>query len=144
METYTIPEAAEISGLSPKQVRLALEGGQLRAVRTGGRWRIPRYELERAGMLEGPQDPAPPSPSGLGAVARPQTVAGEAERPPNDDEVARLSERLAELERRLDELEGVAHRTDRESSMRAALTPLFSEGELAPEPPRGPRFRSSR
>jgi excisionase family DNA binding protein len=52
MRTYTITEAAEITGLSRKAVARRIERGSLRSVVRNGRRRIPRSELVRAGLLE--------------------------------------------------------------------------------------------
>jgi excisionase family DNA binding protein len=52
MRTYTITEAAEITGLSRKAVARRVERGSLRSVVRNGRRRIPRSELVRAGLLE--------------------------------------------------------------------------------------------
>jgi excisionase family DNA binding protein len=155
METYTIPEAAEITGLAPREVRVALENGRLRAVRTGGRWRIPRYELERAGMVasaepapaSGPPERAPeaePEPEPFAAVT---ALPPPAEEPaPSEEEVGDLHARLADLERRLEQLEGIADRDSREASMREALAPLFSELDHpdVERPPGATRFREPR
>jgi excisionase family DNA binding protein len=158
METYTIPEAAEITGLAPREVRIALETGRLRAVRTGGRWRIPRYELVRAGMVEDgdparPDSRLDPEPEPVAAVTplAPPPDTDTEEAPASEEQVGLLQERLADLERRLEELEGMADRSSREASMREALAPLFSDpersavGHRGSEPPPGePRFRAPR
>ena len=52
MRTYTITEAAEITGLSRKAIARRVERGSLRSVVRNGRRRIPRSELVRAGLLE--------------------------------------------------------------------------------------------
>ena len=164
METYTIPEAAEITGQAPRDVRIALETGRLRAVRTGGRWRIPRHELERAGMIgadvagEGAsradappeREQEPPTATAVTSLRAPpageEAPVREEPSPPPEEDIGRLHERLAQLERRLDELEGVAEHASREASMREALAPLFSELErpAVDRPPDGPRFRVPR
>lgn len=53
METLTIAEAAEATGLSKKAMRNRVDRGQVRAVLRDGVRRIPRSELERAGLAVG-------------------------------------------------------------------------------------------
>jgi excisionase family DNA binding protein len=66
LRTYTITEAADLTGLSRKAVARRVERGSLRSVVRSGRRRIPRSELERAGLLDGGEqrpldgDPAAP------------------------------------------------------------------------------------
>ncbi len=50
METLTITEAAEATGLSKKALRNRVDRGQIRAVLREGVRRIPRSELERIGL----------------------------------------------------------------------------------------------
>ena len=50
METLTIAEAADATGLTKKAVRNRVDRGQVRAVLRDGVRRIPRSELERAGL----------------------------------------------------------------------------------------------
>lgn len=50
METLTITEAAEATGLSKKALRNRVDRGQIRAVLREGVRRIPRSELEHAGL----------------------------------------------------------------------------------------------
>ncbi|MDQ3971073.1 MAG: helix-turn-helix domain-containing protein [Thermoproteota archaeon] len=50
METLTIAEAAEATGLTKKAIRNRVDRGQLRAVLRDGVRRIPRSELDRAGL----------------------------------------------------------------------------------------------
>ena len=52
MRTFTISEAAEITGVSRKAIARRVERGSLRSVVRNGRRRIPRSELVRAGLLE--------------------------------------------------------------------------------------------
>jgi excisionase family DNA binding protein len=51
LRTYTITEAAELTGLSRKAIARRVERGSLRSVFRNGRRRIPRSELARAGLL---------------------------------------------------------------------------------------------
>jgi excisionase family DNA binding protein len=66
MRTYTITEAADLTGVSRKAIARRVERGSLRSVVRNGRRRIPRSELERAGLLgEGdnrPRDGDPAAP----------------------------------------------------------------------------------
>jgi excisionase family DNA binding protein len=58
VRTYTITEAAELTGTSRKAIARRVERGSLRSVVRNGRRRIPRSELVRAGLLaEGVQQP---------------------------------------------------------------------------------------
>ena len=61
METYTISEAAELTGLTDKSVRNRVDRGQLRVVKRDGLRRIPRSELKRAGLIRS----EPEAPTGV-------------------------------------------------------------------------------
>lgn len=85
MRTFTISEAAEITGVSRKAIARRVERGSLRSVVRNGRRRIPRSELVRAGLLdEGAEgtpdlDPGTPLvplsfPGGLEHAGRPEHV----------------------------------------------------------------------
>jgi hypothetical protein len=50
VETYTIAEAAQVTRLTKKAIRNRVDRGQVRAVVRDGVRRIPRSELERAGL----------------------------------------------------------------------------------------------
>jgi excisionase family DNA binding protein len=52
MRTYTVSEAAELTGLSRKALARRIERGSLRCVVRDGRRRIPLAELVRAGLVE--------------------------------------------------------------------------------------------
>jgi len=56
VETYTLSEAAERSGVSVEALRRRADRGTLRTVKREGVRRVPRSELERAGLRVG--DPA--------------------------------------------------------------------------------------
>lgn len=56
METYTLSEAAERSGVTVEALRRRADRGTLRTVKREGVRRVPRSELERAGLRVG--DPA--------------------------------------------------------------------------------------
>jgi excisionase family DNA binding protein len=53
METYTTADAARLTGSSVRALRKRIERGSLRAVKRDDGWRIPRSELERAGLRIG-------------------------------------------------------------------------------------------
>ena len=136
MRTYTITEAADLTGVSRKAIARRVERGSLRSVVRNGRRRIPRSELVRAGLLEdgsrrapwnGPGSPplAHPGPGGeLAEVERPEDTLTSLFREVLDrferqsQEIAqyraltvqaeslRLTNELAELRVRLAELEG--------------------------------------
>ncbi|HSE81640.1 MAG TPA: helix-turn-helix domain-containing protein [Gaiellaceae bacterium] len=78
VRTYTITEAADLTGLSRKAIARRVERGSLRSVVRNGRRRIPRSELVRAGLLgedgeqpraSDPDAPVIPRPSPGGALA---------------------------------------------------------------------------
>jgi hypothetical protein len=52
MRTYTVSEAADLTGLSRKALARRIERGSLRCVVRDGRRRIPLAELVRAGLVE--------------------------------------------------------------------------------------------
>jgi excisionase family DNA binding protein len=60
LRTYTITEAADLTGLSRKAIARRVERGSLRSVIRNGRRRIPRSELVRNGLLED-ADKRPPA-----------------------------------------------------------------------------------
>ena len=77
LRTYTITEAADLTGLSRKAIARRVERGSLRSVVRNGRRRIPRSELARAGLLEeahhrpregDPDAPLLPHPASAGAL----------------------------------------------------------------------------
>lgn len=53
MESYTFAEAEELTGATRKALRNRVYRGQLESVLRSGVRRIPRSELERAGLLRG-------------------------------------------------------------------------------------------
>ena len=81
METFTIAEAAELTGLTKKAMRHRVDRGQVRAVKYGGVRRISRAELDRVGL----------------------TVARVAH---DDRDVATLQQTLKARDRELDDLRG--------------------------------------
>ncbi len=46
MDGYEIPEVARRVGMSPEEVRLALEEGRMRGTKVAGRWRVAPAELD--------------------------------------------------------------------------------------------------
>jgi excisionase family DNA binding protein len=162
VDTLTIPEAARIAGVSPREVRVHIEEGRLRASQVGGQRVIETGELERAGLVgDKPEAPmeAQPVPEAMEVspaheatptlVERLETQAAElavlrrasAERRTNDErERRRLEEELAEARRelqaahaRIAELETAGFtRSLERRKSRPALGPLF---ERTPEEP---------
>ena len=156
MDAYTIPEAARVADMSPKDVRLHIEEGRLRAIQVGGRRLVERAELERAGLLgDKPPEPRDASPAPEVTpklVERLETQAAElavlrrasAERRTTDErERKRLEEELAETRRelqaaraRIAELETAGFSKSLERRLnRPALDPLFEP--TREEPPAG-------
>jgi excisionase family DNA binding protein len=115
MRTFTIAEAAELSGLSRKAIARRVERGSLRSVVRNGRRRIPRSELERAGLLaEGDEDTPNLDP---GALLLPRPAPGGLEAAARQDDV------LATLVREL------LDRLERQSGEMAQLRALTVEAE---------------
>lgn len=54
METYTLAEAAALTATSVQALRRRADRGTLRTVQRDGKRRVPRSELERAGLRVGP------------------------------------------------------------------------------------------
>lgn len=54
VETYTIAEAARLCGIGPEALRKRLDRGTIQSLKRDGVRRIPRSELERAGLRIGP------------------------------------------------------------------------------------------
>jgi excisionase family DNA binding protein len=78
METYTLKEAAELTGLSYEALRSRVDRGQIRALAPGrGRTRrIPRSQLESAGLSVEPR-PAPTAEIVSELIAKLEEQAGE-------------------------------------------------------------------
>ena len=54
METYTLREAAQLTGITVAALRRRADRGTIQTVQRDGRRRVPRSELERAGLRVGP------------------------------------------------------------------------------------------
>jgi hypothetical protein len=155
MEALTIPDAARVTGLSPREIRVRIEEGRLRATWRAGQRVLDRDELERAELLGDEPPPDSPSASGQpipGLVERLEEQAGElavlrrasAERRAHDERErqrlqAELDEARRELQRtqvRIAELEAQGFRASLRSANRPALTPLFesTRDEDSPAP----------
>jgi hypothetical protein len=155
MEAYTIPDAARVAGLEPREIRMRIEDGRLRGSWLGGQRVVEHSELDRAGLLgDGPAEP----PSAVDAERLPSLVqrleeqAGElavlrrasAERRASDErERRRLEADLADARRelrearvRIAELEAEGlRRSLRRRADRPALTPLFERTPDERPPP---------
>lgn len=59
MRTYTISEAAELTGLTKKAIARRVERGSINSLVRNGRRRIPRSELLRAGLLLSDEEDEP-------------------------------------------------------------------------------------
>jgi chromosome segregation ATPase len=159
MEAYTIPEAARVAGLTPREVRVRIEEGDLRAIIRAGQRMLEQSEIER--LRERPSITAPelrsapePPAATLDAMedlavrledqalelARVKRTAAET-RARDAQEVRRLEQDLGEARRalsrareRIAELESdAAEMEHRPNSQRQALTPLFRSTELQPK-----------
>ena len=115
MRTFTIAEAAELTGLSRKAIARRVERGSLRSVVRNGRRRIPRSELVRAGLLPEGDEAAPDG--GPGTLLLPRPAPGEVEPAGRQEDV------LAALVREL------LDRLERQSAEMAQLRALTVEAE---------------
>ena len=107
VDAYSIPEAASLAGVGPRELREAVESGQVPATRRNGRWFVGIKEIEDLRLRLVPSSRA-------------------LREAPQPEELTPLERRLEGLERRIASLE--AHRTSQdgeERAMRSALTPLF-------------------
>ena len=141
MRTYTITEAAELTGTSRKASARRVARGSLRAVVRNGRRRIPRSELVRAGLLaegqEGPRDGNPAAP----LLPRPASAGVPAETGPTEDMLAALfREVLDRFERQSQEIAQYRALTVQAESLRltnelAELRVRLAELERQPQNP---------
>jgi hypothetical protein len=153
VDAYTIPEAARVAGISPKDVRVRIEEGRLQAITMGGQRAIEKVELERAGLLgdntEPPEEAQPAPRVSSKIVERLEAQAAElavlrrasAERRTTDERLRKrleheLAEARSELQAarlRIAELEAAGfNRSLERPRSRPALSPLF---EPTPEGP---------
>jgi excisionase family DNA binding protein len=110
MRTYTISEAAELTGLSRKAISRRIERGSLRSLVRNGRRRIPRSELVRAGLLLEDAEGAPELDPRALLLPRPAPAA-------DLEETGRAEELLVALVREL--LDRVERQASEVAQMRA-------------------------
>ena len=141
MRTYTITEAAELTGMSRKAVARRVERGSLRSVVRNGRRRIPRSELVRAGLLEeGEQRPRSDDPAAT-FLPHPSAGGALAETGSNEDMLAALfREVLDRFERQSQEIAQYRALTVQAESLRltnelADLRVRLAELERQPQRP---------
>jgi hypothetical protein len=127
MDAYTIPEAARAAGLTPREVRLRIEEGDLRAFIRAGRRMVERSELDR--VLEGSRPLEVPHQREEDALelARIKRTAAQT-RARDAAEVRRLEQELAEARRELREARERIEELESARS-RPALTALFESTE---------------
>jgi excisionase family DNA binding protein len=141
--TYTISEAAELTGLTRKAITRRVERGSLRSVVRRGRRLIPRSELERAGLIA-PEADAPDRIASAPGLLSPQGPPVEPPLSPFGDQAlaSLLRELLERLERQASELaqyraitaEAESLRWDNEvSELRVRLSALENERRSALE-----------
>jgi excisionase family DNA binding protein len=140
VRTYTITEAADVTGLSRKAIARRVERGSLRSVVRNGRRRIPRSELVRAGLLdEGQQQPRFDDPEAP-FLPRPAAGGALAETGTTEDMLASLfREVLDRFERQSQEIAQYRALTVQAESLRltnelAELRVRLAELERQPQP----------
>jgi excisionase family DNA binding protein len=141
VRTYTITEAAELTGTSRKAIARRVERGSLRSVVRNGRRRIPRSELVRAGLLaeseQTPRDGSPTAPF----LPRPASTGVRAEAGTTEDMLAALfREVLDRFERQSQEIAQYRALTVQAESLRltnelADLRVRLAELERQPQTP---------
>jgi excisionase family DNA binding protein len=141
VRTYTITEAAELTGSSRKAIARRVERGSLRSVFRNGRRRIPRSELVRAGLLpEGDGQPRPGDPAAP-LLPRPASGGVPAEMGTTEDMLAALfREVLDRFERQSQEIAQYRALTVQAESLRltselAELRVRLAELERQPQAP---------
>jgi excisionase family DNA binding protein len=141
LRTYTITEAADLTGMSRKAIARRVERGSLRSVVRNGRRRIPRSELVRAGLLaDGEQQPRSADPAAP-FLPRPASGAELAETGTTEDMLATLfREVLDRFERQSQEIAQYRALTVQAESLRltnelADLRVRLAELERQPEKP---------
>jgi excisionase family DNA binding protein len=141
VRTYTITEAAELTGTSRKAIARRVERGSLRSVVRNGRRRIPRSELVRTGLLaENEQAPRVGSPTAP-FLPRPASTGVPAEAGTTEDMLAALfREVLDRFERQSQEIAQYRALTVQAESLRltnelADLRVRLAELERQPQTP---------
>jgi excisionase family DNA binding protein len=105
LRTYTITEAADLTGLSRKAIARRVERGSLRSVVRNGRRRIPRTELGRKGLLEDTEQRPPANGPSSPLLPRPGAGMELAETGSSEDMLATLfREVLDRFERQSQEI----------------------------------------
>ena len=133
MRAYTFAEAAVRCGVSPREIRLLVEEGRLRADRRAGVRVIEERELERAGLLEertSPDDGALAPPLAV-VLERLEKKAAElaAVRTQLEDAEARHAAEIKALRREVHQLREASRR-----GVRPSLSPLLGESWDREEP----------
>ncbi len=100
METFTIREAAGRCNMSYQALRRRVDRGSLQVLTKDGARRIPRAELERAGLWPGAQSGAP-------------------------EEIQRLQDELERLQGELRELRPLPQKVDAERAAREEIEQAF-------------------
>ena len=126
MRAYTFAEAAARCGVSPREIRLLVEEGRLRADRRAGVRVVEEGELERAGLLEegaSPDDGAVAPPLAV-VLERLETKAAElaAVRTQLEDARVRHASEIQALRREVHQLREASRR-----GVRPSLSPLLGE-----------------
>ena len=103
-KTYTIAEAAELTGLSRKAIARRIERGSLGSVLRDGRRRIPRQELVRTGLLGAAETRQERATSETGLVVARDEAAALGESPSGDLVAGLVRELVDRLERQAVEL----------------------------------------
>jgi len=94
MNGLTLEQAARESARSARELRIAIESGDLPGVQRRGRWLIDPVDLRQLVMPEPLSDPAPPR---LTEVPPPATASDALGRHPLDELLARLETRAVEV-----------------------------------------------
>jgi excisionase family DNA binding protein len=117
VRTYTISEAAQVTGVSRKAIARRVERGSLQSVLRNGRRRIPRSELVRAGLV--PEGDAVPA---GGTAAAPAHPVGQSQNGADSADVfaALVRELLDRLERQSAETAELRALTTQAESLRYA------------------------
>jgi excisionase family DNA binding protein len=124
--TYTISEAAEATGLSREAVRSRIRRGSLASLLVDGERRIPRAELERAGLMDSRPQGAPEEPD---ASSVDLVLSGVDQLAPGDlvrELVDRLERQAVELERYREfvRTSGHAELLDESAALRSRISAL--------------------